>query len=118
MPVPAQLLSLLPPPPEPAGWPSEFKLEQLYQALQSEAAAKRSMDSYSTKDDPEPFVPNDSELYSWRRRAQRLSFSVWAMIRAQNRDLQRVIEATSTSDRLRLALLRLRELREQVKPKG
>ena len=118
MPVPAQLLSLLPPPPEPAGWPSESKLEELYQSLQSEAAAKRSMDSYSTKDDPEPFVPNDPALYPGRRRAQRLSFSVWAMIRAQNGDLQPVIEATSTSDRLRLALLRIRELREQIARKG
>ena len=50
-----------------------------------------------------------------RRRAQRLSFSVWAMIRDRTdaaRDLQAVLEVPSTSDRLRLALVRLRKLRE------
>ena len=64
--------------------------------------------------DPEPYVPY-SELWLARRRAQRLSFAVWPMIRDQNVDLQSVLEAASTGDRLRLALLRLRELREKTK---
>ena len=49
------------------------------------------------------------------RRAQRLSFEIWLAIREENHDLQAVLEASSTGDRLRLALLRLRVLREQVK---
>ena len=37
------------------------------------------------------------------------------MIRAENHDLQKVLETQSTSDRLRLAVLRLREMREQAR---
>ena len=49
------------------------------------------------------------------RRAQQLSFAIWLAIREQNHDLQPVLEAAGTGDRLRLALLRLRALREQIK---
>ena len=45
----------------------------------------------------------------------RLSFTIWCMIRAENHDLQKVLETQSTSDRLRLAVLRLREMREQAR---
>ena len=60
-------------------------------------------------------MPCSTELYSARRRAQRLSFTIWCMIRAENHDLQKVLETQSTSDRLRLAVLRLREMREQAR---
>ena len=64
-----------------------------------------------------PFHPNPKPHALTRptRRAQRLSFEIWTAIREENHDLQAVLEATSTGDRLRLALLRLRALREQVK---
>lgn len=117
LPAPAQLLSLLPPPPA-AGWPDEFLLKEIVISLRQEAAMKRSMDMFDQKSDPEPYIPYSAELYPARRRAQRLSFSIWTMIRDQNRDLQRVLEVSSTSDRLRLALLRLRELRERFKTNG
>ena len=83
-------------------------------ALREQAAAKRAMDIFDVTDDPEPYIPY-SELWPARRRAQRLSFAVWPAIREQNGDLQRVLEAASTSDRLRMAVLRLRALREQIK---
>ena len=40
------------------------------------------------------------------------------MIRRENADLQGVLQARSTSERLRMALLRLRELRAQVDAAG
>ena len=83
-------------------------------ALREQAAAKRAMDIFDVTDDPEPYIPY-SELWPARRRAQRLSFAVWPAIREENGDLQRVLEAASTSDRLRMAVLRLRALREQIK---
>ena len=66
-----------------------------------------------SESDPEPFVPC-SEMYSARRRVQRLSFVVWATICNDNQQLQKVLEVSSTSDRLRLAMRWLRGLREQV----
>ena len=77
-------------------------------------APRLSVDIFDVTDDPEPYNPY-SELWPARRRAQRLSFAVWPAIREQNGDLQRVLEAASTSDRLRMAVLRLRALREQIK---
>ena len=73
----------------------------------------------TTPTPPPPPAPPRSEatrLYPPpTRRAQRLSFEIWTAIREENHDLQAVLEASSTGDRLRLALLRLRALREQVK---
>ena len=114
LPVPSQLMSLMPEPPK-AGWPDEFVLTKVVTEVRKSAAAKRSMDMFDPADDPEPFIPHAAELYPARRRAQRLSYSVWAMIRDRTdaaRDLQAVLEVPSTSDRLRLALMRLRKLRE------
>ena len=113
---PASLLSLLPPKP-PAGWPDEFLLEQSAIALREQAASARSMAMFnpSAADAVEPFVPCSHELYPARRRAQRLSFAVWALIAGgDNAAVQRALEATSTADRLRTAMLRLRELRSEA----
>ena len=112
MPVPSQLLSLLPPPPA-AGWPDEFVLMSVGKQLGADAEAQRAMDNFDPADDPEPFVPVHAD-YPARRRAQRFSYSIWAMIREENADLQAVLEANATSDRLRMALLRLREIRGYV----
>jgi len=57
-----------------------------------------------------------SESYPLGRRTQKLSYCVWAMIRQENLDLQAVLEVRSTSDRLRMAVLRLRELRRRFDP--
>ena len=118
VPAPAQVLSLLPPPPAGAGWPAEFALLLLVRDLRKTAAAKRSMDMFNPMDDSEPYVPvGDPEYYPARRRIQRLSYVVWSLIRPRDGTggLQGVLEAASTSDRLRMALVRLRALREQTR---
>ena len=109
---PAQLVALMPPPPA-AGWPDEFLIQRVAVSLRQKAAARRSMGMFSPSDDPEPFVPCGSS-YLARRRAQRFSFALWATISRDNRDLVRALETTSTAERLRLAMRRLRELREQM----
>ena len=116
MPAPAQVLSLLPPPPA-AGWPDEFLLEDVVAKLREQAASQRAMAMFnpSVADEIEPFVPCSRELYPPRRRAQRLSFAVWVLIAGgDNELLQRALEAPSTADRMRMAMLRLRELRAQL----
>ena len=113
MTAPAQLLSLLPPPPEPAGWPAEFVMADVVAQLRAQAAKQRAR-QLSDADDPEPYVPCSQELYPARRRAQRLSFCAWRLVHSENNELQRALEAVGTGDRLRLAVLRLRELREQL----
>ena len=62
----------------------------------------------------EPFVPCDSKLYTARRRQQRLSFCVWAVISQDSGQLLRALEAFSTRERLQLASQRLRVLRQEL----
>jgi len=112
----AQLLSLLPPPPA-AGWPAEFRLGEAAAALRERTEEQLAVGMFNTGFDTiEPFVPC-AVSYPPRRRAQRLSFMVWPTIGLENAKLQAALEATSTGDRLRSAVLRLRELREQT-PSG
>ena len=108
MAAPAQVLSLLPPAPA-AGWPDEFMLHRVVLQLRSQAKARRAQTTFRG-DDSEPYVPC-AESYPVRRRVQRLSFIIWAVLGQDNEDLLRALETTSTRDRMRLALLRLRELR-------
>ena len=77
-------------------------------------AAKKRARQLVDAEDPEPYVPCSQELYPARRRAQRLSFCAWRLIHSEVDDLQRALETPSTSDRLRLVVLKLRELREQL----
>ena len=116
-------------PPE-AGWPEEFALGKVAGLVRDKQAAQRSMDMFNPSDDPEPYIPcrcegatdedgaDDSSRYPARRRAQRLSFSVWCIVRAENADLQRPLEAASTSERLRMAVLRIREMRDEARMRG
>ena len=60
------------------------------------------------------YVPADHANYSARRRAQRLSFALWAVIGGQGVELQPLLDTGSTSDRLRMALLRMRDVVEQI----
>ena len=113
-PVPSQLLGLLPPPPA-AGWPKTFglvavqkQLDERYRGAlaEGEGAAAASVWSY---------VPYDHAVYPARRRAQRLSFAIWAVIGGDGSELQPLVEAESASDRLRLALRRMRDVAAQLK---
>ena len=65
MPVPSQLLSLLPPPPR-AGWPPEFALDMYTLGLRERAAAQRATDMFNPSDDPEPYVPWSDLWPAWR----------------------------------------------------
>ena len=87
---------------------------QVVVQLRQKAAAARSKPRAQAAYDPQPYVPYAKEIYPARRRAQRLSFSIWTLIRQENADLQQVLETASTCDRLRLAVRRLRELREDL----
>ena len=106
LPAPAQLLSLLPPPPR-AGWPAAFALSRAAEALIHKTEA-------FGVDIAEPFARCDTQLYSARRRQQRLSFCVWAAIAQDPTQVQRALEATSTRERLEQASRRLRMLREEL----
>ena len=106
LPAPAQLLSLLPPPPH-AGWPAAFMLSRAAEALIQKTEA-------FGVDIAEPFVRCDTQLYTARRRQQRLSFCVWTAIAQDPSQVQRALEATSTRERLEQASRRLRMLREEL----
>ena len=110
VPAPKQLLGLLPPAPTPGGWPVSFVLDKVAKQLAADSAEQEA-------DDPEPYVELHPE-YPARRRAQRLSYSVWLVIREEGLELQPLLETASTSDRLRMALIRLRELAERLPPAG
>ena len=56
------------------------------------------------------YIPVDEEHFPPRRRAQRLSYAVWAIIGGEGVELQPLLDVQSTSDRLRFALLRCREV--------
>ena len=60
------------------------------------------------------YVPVDHSVYPSRRRAQRLSWAVWGVIAGQGVELQPLLDASSTSDRLRMALLRMRDVMKQI----
>jgi len=132
---PAELLSLLPPPPR-AGWPPSFALQRVTEELRRQtyrrrvasyleypeeapAAADGGASGGAAADDAEP-LQQLPESYPARRRAQRLSYAIWTAVGAEGvlsrrfkwgvAHLQPLLLAPSTSDRLRMALLRMREL--------
>jgi hypothetical protein len=108
VPAPAQLLSLLPPPPS-AGWPADFILEKIVIGLRRRASEQRANQWYNEEEETEPYVPCTAS-YPPRRRAQRLSYSIWSAIRDDQTNHQSVLEWSSTSDRLRAVLRRLRDV--------
>ena len=110
---PPHLLSLLPPPPS-VGWPADFKLESLAAEQRERAEEQQSLAMFNPglAGEPEPrYEPVcRSGLYPARRRAQRLSFAAWTWIQSGNHDLQQAVEAGSTSERIDLAVERLKQL--------
>ena len=126
VPVPSQLLGLLPPPPS-SGWPAGFELgkiaarmEQEYNKLR-EAEASVSDAEEGNEPRARSFVPLHSD-YPAHRRAERLSYVLFAIIGDQKIGVnsfngspyQELLEAPSTADRLRLALRRLREIKGRL----
>jgi len=84
------------------------QLRERYEAAQADGEG----DSFSSW---VHFVPVDHAHYSARRRAQRLSYAVWGVIGVATDDaVQPLLEVGSTSDRLRRALVRMREIMQQI----
>ena len=89
----------------------------------SRAASQQSMLWFNpnlAEEEPEPYYAacDSGDVYPARRRAQRLSFAIWPTISKDDRELQTALEATSTAERLRLAVARLRELQDEVRSIG
>jgi len=115
----SQLLGLLPPPPQPAGWPSTFKFKSmaLVEKSQYRQAEKRSAERKRDVDELRAisYVPVDTR-YPPRKRAERLSWAIWGVIGGQKvgvnayggSPFQAVLEAAGTKERLQLALERLK----------
>jgi Lon protease-like protein len=112
-PVPTQLLGLLPPPPA-SGWPTDFALSGMSTQLRERFEGARSEGEGAAFGSAFDFVPVDLAHYPSRRRAQRLSWAVWAVIGGEGVRLQPLLEVQSTSDRLRLALRRMRDVRQSL----
>ena len=100
MPVPTQIMGLLPPAPE-EGWPCDFALDRIVERLR---------ERQETGDADVPYAPA-SDAYPARRRATRLSYAIWAVVGGSSQPL---LETTSTADRLRYALHRLELVRAQI----
>ena len=77
--------------------------------LRKAATRRRSQTTLSYQNAPAPFIPAHRH-YPLRRRAQRLSYSIWIVLKEPGQDLQPLLDTESTTDRLRMVLLRLREL--------
>ena len=131
VPVPSQLLGLLPPPPA-AGWPDTFQLGRIRSRLKDKY---RELEPYfqlaaQGKDEAgspaatraQSYVPADP-AYSPRKRAERLSWLIWVLIGDQKVGVnsfegspyQALVEADGTAERLRLALRKMREVKEALK---
>jgi len=110
--VPLELLALLPPPPE-SGWPVSFGLGRRAESVRARAQLEALVSAPTQLEalmSPPPAAAV-GENYPLLRRAERLSYAVWTVIGAEeDAPLQRVLEATSTSERLRFAVLRCRRM--------
>ena len=119
VPTPAYMLGMLPPPPA-TGWPLSFKLQAIADLLRVEYEAELGKPVVGLR--KQSYVPMD-ERYPASRRAERLSWVVWEMIGDQRIGVnsmeatpyQALIEAEGTAERLRLALLKTREIKERLR---
>ena len=136
---PRLLLALLPPPPDVqgqgSGWPPGFALQRLADELR-QMSDLAEMGYFAGRDVmgevAEPFVTPDAR-YPPRRRAARLSFVIWAVIRddegladeeaavvapeldGQTAQMQRALEASGTAERLAMAAEQMRALRVKLR---
>ena len=108
--VPPELLALLPLPPE-TGWPEGFRLKAHAESLHARAKLEALITGGATTGAKPTTSSGVGDAYPLLRRAERLSYAVWAVIGAEEgAPLQRVLEATSTAERLRFAVLRCRRM--------
>ena len=119
VPTPTYMLGMLPPPPA-TGWPESFKLQAIADRKRVEYEAELGKPVVGLR--KQSYVPVD-ERYPSRRRAERLSWVVWEMIGDQRIGVnslegtpyQALIEVEGTAERLRLALLKTREIKERLR---
>ena len=96
-------------------WPESFGLQQLAEGLVTRAELERLLRESNRgaaggAAAEEVAVATDAR-YPLRRRVGRLSYAIWDLIgREKGTPLQRVLEATSTAERLRFAVLRMRSM--------
>ena len=103
VPVPSQILGLLPP---DGDWPEDFALTAVAERLASNVAP------------PDPFnrrYTTPPGGYPAHRRAARLSYAVWAVVGGA---AQPVLDARTTAERLALALRRLEALCDGLAAEG
>ena len=136
-PVPQQLLGLMPQPPT-GGWPEGCALAAVAAALKAKSEAEVKAKSEEPKaegggdehpDDHPDFVGRVdqhyvpvSAAYPPRKRAERFSWAIWAVIGDQKVGVnalggspyQPLLEVDSTAERLRAARLKLREYTENL----
>jgi hypothetical protein len=127
--VPSQILGLLPSAPS-EGWPDSFALTSVAAKLREQYDKTRPMEigmtmggrpSATGEVRPNGFVPADPR-YPSRKRAERLSWVLWAMIGDQKVGVnsfggspyQALLEADVTTDRLRMVRLKLREIKQRL----
>lgn len=139
LPIPPQLVGLLPPTPS-AGWPPSFELAAAFRKLHHGYDAQGGSRRDWGRNEPVSFVPVAAN-YPARRRAERLSYLVWQLLggeagqgvavgqgekddgtaeggqqaeqqRGEAGPLYGVLDTSSTADRLRLALLRMRAVKQ------
>ena len=113
-PAPVQLLGLLPPPPV-GGWPDDFILGSVVVDLRKAAASAARLPRAGVR--PRA-LRADSRALPPRRRAQRLSYSIWIVLKEPGLDLQPPLDTASTAERLRLVLRRIRELAAREQEEG
>jgi hypothetical protein len=113
-PVPSQILGLLPPPPNNDGWPKEFDLANIATQLKERFDAMSAEEGGATAARLMNYVPIDHSIFPARRRAQRLSFAIWGVVGGEGVQLQPLLDTSSTKDRLRLALLRIRDVQQKL----
>jgi Lon protease-like protein len=149
LPIPSQLVGLLPPTPS-AGWPPNFELAAVFRKLHHGFDAQGGARRDWARNDAVCFVPV-AAAYPTRRRAERLSYLVWQLLGVEAGTeggqggktgkmgqgvtagkessggheteveqetetgaacpLRVALETSSTADRLRLALLRMRAVK-------
>merc|ERR1712070_262667 len=89
VPVPSQMLGLLPPPPPNGGWPESFRLAEISSQLDDRYAALTKPSAERPDEGSDAlmralaYVPVDED-YPVRRRAERLSWVVWTVIGGQS----------------------------------
>jgi len=122
MPIPTQILGLLPEEEERRPWPKGFKL-QIYAKKISNAYSLLEKLSQIKVDKGKPHLPKTGAGYPRLRRARRLSYTIWALLDTILGDTfiregipkQEILEMNTTTARLQAALLRVREINSTLR---